>query len=444
MIRKLDIFDTCIVGCGLALVALLPPGSAQAAGGFKVLYAFKGGSDGRNSSAALIADSAGNLYGTTPFGATMGCNEGRGCGTVFKLTAKGKETVLYAFKGGSDGAQPLAGLIADSSGNLYGTTEDGGGGNAGCSHGCGTVFKVTPGGAETVLHAFKSGSDGAYPAAGLLADNAGNLYGTTTEGGTTDTCGKTEDQQARGCGIVFKIAPGGAETVLHIFTGGSDGGLPASSLVADGAGNLYGTTETGGSSQDCGDGSYGCGTIFEIAANGTESLLHVFKGGSDGSFPGGSLVADNSGDLYGTTTGGGSADNCGAQKAGLKSVGCGVVYRLASGNAETVLHVFAGGSDGAYPFGGLVEDEAGNLYGTTGGGGSGSNCGMGKYGCGIVFRLATDGTETVLHVFKGGKADGAYPTAGLIADKKGDLYGTTYQGGGKGKNAFGTVFKLKE
>ena len=244
----------------------------------------------------LIADSAGNLYGTTSGGGASYK------GVVFKLAPDGTETVLHSFPGfPSDGNSPYAGLIADSAGNLYGTTLS----RDSVSH-AGVVFKLAPNGTagwtETVLHSFTGfPTDGALPYAGLIADSAGNLYGATTGGG------------ASGQGVVFKLAPDGTETVLHAFTGGSDGAYPGvGPLIADSAGNLYGTTQVGGAS--------GQGVVFKLAPNGTggwtESVLYSFTGGSDGGQPFyGSLIADGAGNLYGTTVGGGAS-------------GAGVVFKL--------------------------------------------------------------------------------------------------------------------
>ena len=247
----------------------------------------------------LIADSAGNLYGTTSGGGASYK------GVVFKLAPDGTETVLHSFPGfPSDGNSPYAGLIADSAGNLYGTTLS----RDSVSH-AGVVFKLAPNGTagwtETVLHSFTGfPTDGALPYAGLIADSAGNLYGATTGGGG--------GPGASGQGVVFKLAPDGTETVLHSFTLGSGGGGPLAGLIADSAGNLYGTTQVGGAS--------GQGVVFKLAPNGTggwtESVLYSFTGGSDGGQPFyGSLIADGAGNLYGTTVGGGAS-------------GAGVVFKL--------------------------------------------------------------------------------------------------------------------
>jgi uncharacterized repeat protein (TIGR03803 family) len=300
-------------------------------------------------------DDAGNLYGTTT--SSPGC----GFGTVFKLTSSGSETVLHSFCLSTDGLLPYAGLIADASGNLYGTTSQGGS-SANCIGGvggCGTVFKVTPSGTETVLHSFTDGgSDGADPLAGLIADASGNLYGTTDSGGV------------HGAGTVFKVTPSGSETVIYSFVNTS-GALPAAGLIVDASGNLYGTTNSGG--------AYGYGTVFKLTTSGSETVLYSFTaGGSDGRYPQSGLVADASGNVYGTTYVGGDAS------CGYKNEGCGVVFKLTPSGSETVLHSFTGGSDGANPAAGLIFDASGNLYGTTVGGG-GSDLGT-------VFKLSGVGT----------------------------------------------------
>jgi uncharacterized repeat protein (TIGR03803 family) len=284
-------------------------GGASAAPVETVLHSFAGApGDGANPSAGLIADSKGNLFGTTVLGGAFAS------GVVFKLAPGGSETVLYSFTGGSDGAGPAAGLIADSSGNLYGTASGGGASNAG------VVFKLGPGGTETVLHSFTGGSDRASSVAGLIADGSGNLYGTTEAGGRSGSgC------IVVGCGVVFKLGPDGTETVLHAFTG-SDGANPQAGLIADGSGNLYGTTYAGGGSN--------AGVVFKLSPSGTETVLYTFTGGSDGGFPLAGLIADSSGNLYGTTAGGG------AQPPVCGGGGCGVVFKLSPSGTETVLYSF--------------------------------------------------------------------------------------------------------
>jgi uncharacterized repeat protein (TIGR03803 family) len=323
-----------------------------------VLYSFTGGADGASPSAGLIQDAAGNLYGTTSGGgAASTCNPPSGCGVVFKLNPiSGTEKVLYRFKG-ADGAYPLAGLVRDTAGNLYGTTNGGG------AHNLGVVFKLNPTGAETVLHSF-NGADGAGPYAGsLVLDAAGNLYGTTNAGG------------AHNQGVVFKLCPAGSETVLHSFTGGADGGGPRAGLLQDAARNLYGTTLNGGTSVN-GPCAGGCGVVFKLSPcdSGYDfSVVYTFPGGAEGGNPEAGLIQDPVGNLYGTT--------------GSLAPGYNVVFKLSPAGTETVLYTFIGGADGGTPYAGLVRDSAGNLYGTTVDGGDTSGaCGQGG-GCGVVFRL---------------------------------------------------------
>ena len=223
------------------------------AGTETVLFSFPGGSGGANPYGNLTRDADGNLYGITIFGGGTACGASNGCGTVFKVTPGGSETVLYSFTGGADGWDPEAGLVLDAQGNLYGTTALGGGTSCLSGSRCGTVFKLIPAGTETVLYRFAGGSDGSLPTGRLVFDKAGNLYGTTLYGG-----GSNCDY---GCGTIFKLTPAGVETVLYRFTGGADGANPVGGLVLDAQGNLYGTTEAGGRS---GCGGRGCGTVFRL------------------------------------------------------------------------------------------------------------------------------------------------------------------------------------
>jgi len=394
-------FSRRIAAGTLALAMLAPLDNAQATKIYP-LYAFKGGSDGRYPRTSLIMDGTGNFYGTTVAGGSQDD------GTVFKLAPDGTETVLHSFTGGNDGSDPYAGVIADKAGSLYGTTISGG------PNGYGVVFRVAMDGTETVLHAFAGGKDGLVPYASLLR-YGGSLYGTTYRGGFRRTC---TDQQ--GCGTVYKVAKGGTETVLYAFTGGNDGGYPSGGLIADKAGNLYGTTSAGGSG-----GCYsGCGTVFKLTPDGTETVLHSFNNGSDGFSPLENLIADPVGNLYGTTTYGGTYS-------------VGTVFKLAPDGTETVLHSFANGSDGAYPLSALVLDDAGNLYGTTSQGGDFGT------GYGIIFRIAAGGTERVLHTFCYNCKAGSRPAAGLVADSAGNLYGAATEGGAGCGEGCGTVFELK-
>jgi uncharacterized repeat protein (TIGR03803 family) len=399
-LRAATALTLAAVVLGPALVAA--QNGARSPYSYKVLYDFcslANCTDGDLPFASLIQDSKGNLYGTT-------------LGNVFKVTKAGKETVLYTFTGGKDGTYSTSDLIRDSAGNLYGTTQSGG---TSCStYYCGTVFKLSKAGNETVLYRFTGTTDGGDPWAGLIRDSAGNLYGTTYYGGDLN-CPLSQ----YGCGTVFKLGPAGKETVLHSFAGGTDSGFPAGGLVMDAKGNLYGTTY--------GNGTATPGTVFKVTKNGKEAVLYTFKNGSDGSQPMGTLIMDAKGNLYGTTSG-----------------GYGAVFKLTRAGKETVLWGFQGPPDGSNPQAGVVMDAAGNLYGTTGAGGDAS-CDLGS-GCGTVFKLAKNRNESVLYRFTGG-SDGSDPKAGLLLDVKGNLYGTTVYGGFSqycpyGTNGCGVVFKM--
>jgi uncharacterized repeat protein (TIGR03803 family) len=377
------------------VIALIGTPAAQAQT-YTVLHTFTvgAGADGSVPEGHLVRDSAGNLYGATEFGGAADL------GVVFKLDKIG-ETVLYSFTpGGADGAYPN-GVIIDSAGNFYGTTYEGG---ASYRKGPGVVFKLDRAGTETVLYGFTRGEDGDYPDAGdLIRDSEGNLYGTTSHGGIS-----------RSSGVVFKLDTAGTETVLYSF-GGADGTEPFAGLIRDSEGNFYGTTYEGGPS--------GYGVVFKLDTTGTYRVLYNFTGGADGSNPYAGLIRDSEGNLYGTTVYGGVAQGFD---------GGGVVFKLDKAGTETVLHTFTvgTGADGSNPYAGLIRDSAGNLYGNTYGGGT-SNYG-------IVFKLDTTGTETVLHTFTGAP-DGAEPIFGLIRDSEGNLYGTTRFGGVGG----GVVFELQ-
>jgi uncharacterized repeat protein (TIGR03803 family) len=322
-----------------------------------------------------------------------------------------------------DGALPVAAVIIDSAENLYGTTSGGG------AAGLGTVFKLDPSGHETVLYNFTgTHGDGALPVAAVIMDSAGNLYGTTAGGG------------AAGKGTVFKVDPSGNETVLisFSFNGVNGGGFsPVAGLIMDSAGNLYGTTEAGGSiAPPC--SINGCRTVFTLDPSGNGRTRYIF-GGTNGASPQAGLIMDTAGNLYGTTAeGNNSSPSCNY----LGVYGCGTVFKLDPSGNQTVLYSFTGmNGDGADPVAGLIMDGAGNLYGTTAAGNnSSSSCQyLRVFGCGTVFKLDPSGNETVLYSFTGTNGDGAGPVAGLITDRAGNLYGTTAAGGSH--NA-GTVFRL--
>jgi len=272
------------------------------------------------------------------------------------------------------------------------------------------VYEVDAAGQYTVLHSFTGGADGGHPYAGVTCGSAGNLYGTTVYGGNTVAC-PAQSYLPGGCGVVFKLDAAGNETVLCSFTGGVDGGYPYAGVILDPAGNLYGTTASGGT-ENC---YLGCGVVYKLNSTGQETVLYSFMGAPDGGEPKAGLVRDSAGNLYGI--------------AGAGAAYAGVVFELATTGQETVLYSFTGGPDGGNPVG-LIRDPAGNFYGATQSGGTG--------GAGVVFEVDAAGKQKVLYSFTGG-ADGGSPYAGVIRDSAGDLYGTTSSGG---KEHSGVVFRL--
>jgi uncharacterized repeat protein (TIGR03803 family) len=311
------------------------------------IYSFLGGTDASHPEGNLIFDAAGNLYGTTRDAEYTSCGTLPGCGTVFKLDATGKDSLLHIFTGSPDGRDPFfSGLFRGAKGNLYGTTYNGG--NSNCTNGCGTVVKLDASGNQTVLYRFTGGADGANPASGVIGDGAGNLYGTTHNGGNLN-CGVVI-----GCGTIFKLDKTGKETVLYTFTGGADGCCSYAGLIRDAAGNFYGTTGA---------------TVFKLDKTGKLTVLYTFTGGVDGGTSFASVIRDAAGNLYGTTYFGGSYNH-------------GTVFKLDTTGKESVLHSFTGGPDGSNPDSNLVMDAAGNLYGTTYNGGD-IGC-----DCGVVFKIA--------------------------------------------------------
>jgi uncharacterized repeat protein (TIGR03803 family) len=366
-------------------------------------------------------DAAGNLYVATQLGGNnQSCVDG--CGNILKIGPSGKAKELYAFTPTPDNGAPtpIGALIRDANGVLYGATAGGG------RFGRGSVYKVSPTRVEKTLYNFDSaGGEGYEPQSGVTMASEGNLYGTTYYGGGTG-CG------GFGCGIIYKLTPSGSATTLYTFTGGADGGQPYHSpILLDAAGNLYGTAGIGGD-LTC-PLSQGCGTVWELDSSGKFTVLYTFTGGTDGASPTAGLVMDPSGNLYGDASGGGEL-SCSAP------YGCGVVFEIDSSGKFTVLYTFTGGSnDGAGPVATLLRDSAGNLYGTTVGGGD-QSCGLGS-GCGVVFKLASSGNETILHIFTGGTTDGEYPENALVTDGKGNLYGTTYEGGSANG---GIIFAVRE
>ena len=312
--------------------------------------------DGANPYGGLFRNPANTFYGTTSAGGVSDM------GAVFVLATAG-EKLLHSFTGPpGDGAFPYAGVVEDSTGNLYGTTSAGGASNSGA------VFKIAASGTETLLYSFTGGADGGFPYGSLVRSSSGNLYGTASTGGiTTGNC------FPGGCGVVFMVTPAGVEHVLYRFTGSPDGASPYSALVPDTEGNFYGTTYNGGT----GACSSGCGVVFELSKAGVETVLYSFQVyPTDGAFPYAGLARDSTGNLYGTTTYGGTSDN-------------GAVFELETAGTEIVLYSFAGTTDGAIPRANVVLDSAGNLYGTTYYGGLGGVACGGEPAdtCGVVFKL---------------------------------------------------------
>ncbi len=415
---KLTSIASLAVAMLLTLVLSLPA-EAQT---FTPLHGFSGMPDGATPIGGLAMDAAGNLYGTTQYGGAYGW------GMVFKLVHTGGSWImhpLYSFpsiySGRNDGAEPYAGVTIGPDGNLYGTTYFGSG-----SASFGTVFKLSPPASvckstlcpwtETILYRFTGGSDGDAPVGTVVFDSAGNLYGTTEAGGASSCFSGV------GCGVVFKLTRSGSswtETVLHTFLDSPDGSNPGGALVFDQAGNLYGTTANGGTGSS--------GTVFQLTPSGsgwTENV--IYEGGASGG-----VIIDNAGNLYGDTA--------------FAPTGDGTVFELTPSGGQwtyTLLYSLTSGISGiAGPFGPPAMDTSGNLYGMTVEGGDTYGAGPCEYGCGTVFKLTPSaGTwvYSLIYDFTGG-TDGANPTDGLILDRNGNLYGTASAAGARGQ---GTVFEI--
>ncbi|MBV9104107.1 MAG: hypothetical protein JO060_10990 [Candidatus Eremiobacteraeota bacterium] len=399
-------------------VAGLCAASSSAAGNYAVVYDFTGQNDGSFAHTSVVFDTSGNAYATTVMGGAQGC------GTVDQFSpmphSKWKETTLYTFICGVDGKNPYGGVTIGPDGSLYGVTAAGG--SSPCTgDGCGVVYAVR-GKGETVLHDFTgTNGDGFGPGNAPVFDSAGNLYGSTPDGGRL------------GFGIVYELSPKGLgwqEHIIHTFTGKKDGAVGSKGpLLIDASGNIYGVTEQGGNT---GCGGSGCGVAFKmslVAHKWTFKTLYVFSGAPNAQNPYGGLIMDHSGNLYGTTYYGGTG-SC------VSVPGCGTVYELSPGKkgqyTERLLHSFMGGSDGSATTTTLLMDNAGNLYGTTSMGGR-PTC-----DCGTAFELrAPSWKESILHRF-GKNKDGSYPYYGFTAFN-GHLYSSTSAGGTFGQ---GTLFQI--
>jgi uncharacterized repeat protein (TIGR03803 family) len=421
-----------IVGA-VAMFVVLFPSATRIAAQETILLNYNG-KNGDGPAVTLVADKAGNLFGTTNYGgaSSTACN-GKGCGTVFELAyAGGKYTykIVHSFGNGTDGQLPNSQLAVDSHGNLYGDTYQGG------TNGFGTIFTMhrnsTGGWREKVIYNFTGGSDGSGPQATLAFDAAGNLYGTASGGGIVSSACNV----IVGCGTVFKLTPGSneqwTETTLYQFAGTPDGWFPLAGLVVAPNGVLYGTTDAGGANN--------FGIVYalkQVHGVWTKKNLHSFNlDGTDGASPVVGLTADAAGNLYGPAIIGGST------LSGCGGLGCGVIFELQAPTwTEKILYSFTGGSDGGGPATNLIFDGSGNLYSTGAfGGTSGTLCG--SSGCGVVFELKPNGgggwSESTLHDFGLG-SDGDLPYGGVTFGADGNLYGTTYQGG---TNNLGIVYKL--
>jgi uncharacterized repeat protein (TIGR03803 family) len=386
----------------------------NAGAGYQVTYSFAGPPDGvRPEGGLTLVDGA--LWSTTNLGGVGTCPGGLGCGTVFKVKA-GKESVVYRFKGQSNGSSPAAGLTM-LGGKLYGTLSRGGGKVTCPDFSCGAVFEITTAGAERLVYNFKAGKDGAGPYARLVAFG-GALYGTTARGGNSVECGGDT-----GCGTVFKVTPAGKEQVLYSFQNAPDGAVPLGGLTVV-KGVLYGTTQQGG--------KFGRGSVFAITPAGKESIVYSFKAGTDGAGPVQDLATSAAapGVLYGITQNGGTR--------GTKScadVGCGTVYSVTAQGKETVLYRFKGSPDGTHPYAGVTPVGA-VMYGTTGLGGN-MNCYSGN-GCGTIYKLEKSGAgyaEKTLYRFT---VSGTYPQS-AFTPMNGILYGTSKGGGQVG---IGSVYSF--
>jgi uncharacterized repeat protein (TIGR03803 family) len=441
MLRRqfsIDVRNTCTIALvALLLVAAVATQPAQAQT-YTVLHAFAAGTDGAVPS-PIIRDGQGNLYGTTRFGGIPSCGEDT-CGTVFKVDSAGNETVLYSFEGGTNGSDPVAGLVRDAAGNLYGTTQ----GN-GFIGGASVVFKVEPNGQETSFPT--DGVNVCCLDSPLAVDAKGNLYGMSPFGGEPN-CGF--NPYGLGCGTLFKLTPAGEFTVLHTFNG-NDGMQPEGGVVLDGKGNLYGTANFGGD-LPCESLGYGyrlpgCGTVYKLDSSGNFTVLHSFTGSGDGSMPLG-LIADSAGNLYGIAQNGGDE----IQNTNFE-YGVGTIFKVDTSGKFSVLFTFVPCTQPPCSEGQvrnpvfalhLVRDSKGNLYGAE----QSNDCAKGG---GCLFRLDTKGNLTDLYDFEGeNEGPDGFTPQGVVLGSDDDVYGSMFLGGppeigcedGGFTNGCGTVFHL--
>jgi uncharacterized repeat protein (TIGR03803 family) len=415
----------------ILMVLMVPISQASSQGKW---YVFRGAPDGAYPTSALTEDASGNFYGVSTYGGIVNSASGcpLGCGTIYMFSKSSsgswQKSIIYRFPANVGGRFPSGTLILDSSGNIFGTA-------AQSASGYGIVFELSPsngGWNLDTLYTFQGSSDGGSPLSGVIFDGEGNLYGTASYGGicSVNICG----------GVVFKLAQnqGGpwTESVLYAFQPQPFASLVPSALAFDSSGNLYGTTQNGGAN--------GFGSVFELTPNEggtwTESDLYSFENSSDGGYPSSGVVFDAAGNMYGETSYGGSFT--------CSKVGCGVIFELTPQAgatwSEKTAYTFdsLNGRTGDSPAGGLVLDAAGNLYGTTVVGGV-ATCHNLPDSCGTIFELSPSMSFRLLGSFNG--TDGAYPYAGPIIDRKGNIYGTASQGGDFTcgvSNGCGTVFEF--
>jgi uncharacterized repeat protein (TIGR03803 family) len=395
---------------------------ASSAQTFTTIVNFGGPTSALPRLVSLVQGTDGNLYGTTS-GAARPAASSTPKGTVFKMTPAGAITTIYTFTAPSGTYLNGATPFA---GLLLGTdgflygTTDEGGTSTACTKGCGTVFKISQGGVLTTLHSFNS-LDGSYPIAALVQGTDGNLYGSTNLGGSF-TCAAFGGS---GCGTIFKITPNGQFTTLHSFNG-ADGHEPGAALIQGTDGSLYGTTFEGGAND--------AGTVFRITTQGQLSTLHNFcsqSGCPDGSLPSAALFQADNGEFYGTTWSGGDTQ--------CSAAGYGTVFKITSTGTLTTLYAFCG-NDGELPNAPLVRGTDGDLYSTTSQGGGSTNCQSYYNGCGTIFKLAPNGALTTVHAFD--STDGNDIIGGVIQATNGTFYGTTYGGGISKAGGNGTVYSL--
>jgi uncharacterized repeat protein (TIGR03803 family) len=403
----------------LLLIAamLVITASPLAAQTLTTLFTFDG-SDGQEPTASLVQGFDGDFYGTTDVGGLYGP-----FGTVFGVTPSGTQEMSYSFCSQPqclNGSVPVAGLVQATDGNLYGATQNGG------ASGRGTIFKITPGGTLVTIYSFcakERCKDGTYPLAALVQTNDGNFAGATSEGGTG---GGGYCSTHQGCGTIFKITSTGILTTLYNFcaqTDCVDGFDPTAGLFQAADGNLYGTTNAGGQ---------GHGTVFRITPSEKFTVLHSFSGGDDGAAPEAPLIQAVDGALYGTTNQGGS-QGCHA---------CGTAFKITTGGTFAAYHFV--GTNGAFPVGGLVQATDGDFYGTTSAGGSGDNCGNETGRCGTIFKLTSGGKLSAIYSFctQTGCPDGFSPVGGLVQGTDGNMYGTTSNGGNNAGTIFSVSLGL--